>query len=771
MVENDSKYKTFDEARKDLEKELINVILEYVRNGTFPKNNSESYINSYTIVLGYSDNGDEHSQELMEYHNRILNNFIEECGKKISKISGSQLIDAFIDTTEKINFLIYWMNRIFTYLDRFFTKTKERSTLSKNAIQIYKDFFFNNIQKNIFKEVNKLIKEDRNCNLESRPKIKIVLKIINDLDLFAPKIIKEKNRIVWVEEKEEIKNEDIKTAENGYAKKWFDSTFEKETNKFSKDKASADIHIMSAAEYIKSQLKYLNEENVRKKEYINSDFHQKIDSINYLNLIGKHAEELGKMDTGIPYMFQNKRTEELKQAYELMKLYPDSLKVITNAFLPYIKKRGEEIGGNKEISKDPRQFIPELIKLKKEMDNLVEYCFENNNDFQDTKNKAFSNFMNKDFYAKQLSNYIDFCMKAGFKGKSEQEVENSLNEIIGLFKCLNTKLVFIIDANSKMSDRLIKNKSISKNYEKKLISKLKQEQGVNYVNKMTQMMNDLDKNIKEIDDYKAASHRGMPNGIRFNIQIVSQSAWDISKKSMEKIEIPKFLKVCTEDFENFYYKKHSGQKLFWCLGLSKIDIQYLCFKNKNISTSTLPQLLALLQLEKYNKLSLSKIASLLGCQVNTILNDISGLVYNPSFNPQGIKDKGLILGTFDGNTKEFKENDEIYFNVNFNFARQKFQTLPLPLKKSAAVMKETEIEEAQMVKRFQDDILQATLTRIMKSRIGQKTTHVWLVGETSSQIDLFKAQPQQIKENIEKLIEKNIMKRSDNDRTCYDYIA
>ncbi len=154
-----------------------------------------------------------------------------------------------------------------------------------------------------------------------------------------------------------------------------------------------------------------------------------------------------------------------------------------------------------------------------------------------------------------------------------------------------------------------------------------------------------------------------------------------------------------------------------------------------------------------------------------MLNDISGLVYNPCFNAQGIKDKGLILGTFDGNTKEFKENDEIYFNVNFNFARQKFQTLPLPLKKSAAVMKETEIEEAQIVKRFQDNILQATLTRIMKSRIGQKTTHVWLVGETSSQIDLFKAQPQQIKENIEKLIEKNIMKRSDNDRTCYDYIA
>ena len=44
----------------------------------------------------------------------------------------------------------------------------------------------------------------------------------------------------------------------------------------------------------------------------------------------------------------------------------------------------------------------------------------------------------------------------------------------------------------------------------------------------------------------------------------------------------------------------------------------------------------------------------------------------------------------------------------------------------------------------------------------------FLVGETSKQVDLFKAQPQQIKENIEKLIEKNIIKRNG---ASYEYIA
>jgi hypothetical protein len=714
-----------------------------------------------------ADKGDDPSEELFNYYNKIIQDFIEECQKKISKISKTQIIDTFIKQTENINFVIYWMYKIFIYLDKFYTNSKQKDSLSKSAMGFYKHYFAN-IQNDIYREVNKLIKEDRNCNYESRPKIEIILKIIDDLDLTFPKIIRENNKFVWIQDL----NHPDTNNEHVFANKWYKETFEKETTKFVKDKANADIHSMSAPEYISSQLKYLDEEKKREEEYINSIFHNSINSINYTHLVGEIAEELGKMDTGIPYMFLNKRNEELKKAYQLISLYPKSLSVITTAFQPYIKKRGEEINNNKEISKDPKKFIPELIKLKKEMDKLVEDCFDNDSIFQDTKNKSFSNFMNKDFYAKQLANYTDYCMKIGFKGK-EEEVEKTLNEIIGLFKCLNTKLVFQIESNKKMSDRLIKNTSISTNYEKKLISKLKQEQGVNYVSKMTQMMNDLDKNKKEIDDYKSLEHHGMPNGIKFNVQVVSQSAWEINKKDMEQITLPKYFISCKGDFEKFYLRKHSGQKLMWCFGLSKVEIQYICFKNKNISISTLPQYLLLLQLEKYpsTPLTISKLAELLGCHISTILTDITGLVFNPSFNPQSIKEKGLILGTFDIKTKNFKESDEISFNYNFNYSRQKFQTLPLTAKKSAAETRETEMEEAQITKKYQDNILQATLTRIMKSRIGQKTTHVWLVNEAAKQIDLFRAQPQQIKENIEKLIEKSIMKRADNDRTCYDYIA
>ena len=56
----------------------------------------------------------------------------------------------------------------------------------------------------------------------------------------------------------------------------------------------------------------------------------------------------------------------------------------------------------------------------------------------------------------------------------------------------------------------------------------------------------------------------------------------------------------------------------------------------------------------------------------------------------------------------------------------------------------------------------------MKSRIGIETTHLWLANETAKQIDLFNAQPEDIKLNIEKLIGRFIIKRSDKNRACYE---
>ena len=757
--------KDIKKGKKMIQKEIIDNILNYLTKGIFPNNKPESFMNAYTIVSGLCDMGDKQAKELLEYHKQIIQNYIFDCKKILKNQSANTLIDEFLVYTEKINILIQWMCKIFSYIDMHYNK-KEKQTLPKISMDLYKSAFFEDFKNDIFIEVNKLIKDDRNGNTESRPKIKRVLRILKDLDLEKPKIMKENNKISWVGD-----NNTGEKSKPDVQDLWFNDYFSKDTWSFAEAKANNDIRSMSAPEYVESQLKYLDEEQERKSEYINPIYHQRIDALNHLYLIGKVQKELSEMDTGVKNMLETKKETQLTNLYNLFVLYPESLQQISVIFDPYIRNRGKILYDNKELAKDPKKFIPELISLKKEMDILVEKCFSNDPLFQDVKNKSFSLFMKKDYYAKQLSNYIDHCMRIGFKGKSPEEIENTLNDIISLFKCLSSKLVFQTESNKKMSERLIKKVSLSNLAEQSFISKLKQEQGVTYVNKMQEMMSDLEKNKKETESYKSLSHKGMPNNIRLDITVVSQSAWEISNKNMEKIELPKFLETCLNDFERFYINKHQGQKLIWCLGLSKVEIQYLYLHSKNISISTLPQLLSLLILEQNGQQTLGEIAGRLGCSVDTVITDIHGLVYNPNFNPQGDPNKGIIVGTFNAQTKEFKESDTIEINKNFVISKIKFNTLPLPQKKTQEQVKLQEVEEAKIIRKYQENIIQATVTRIMKSRIGQPTSHVWLVGETSKQIDLFKAQPQQIKENIEKLIEKNVIKRSDADRTCYEYIA
>ena len=775
-VEDNKENKTrpleeYEKSKKEMENIMINSLLLYVKDGTIPKVKNSTHMTCYNTIYNFTDSG--YGDELLNFHNSKIREAANGCYERIKNLSGFDFIDSFIDCNNKLNSLIFSMSRIFMYTsnnhlkgtdDKNNVRKYQQDDVSEFSMEIYKKNFFDKLKNKIFSSLNEiLIRDERNGNNEFRIKLISIMKTLQCMDYYKPRIFKisetSKN---WKEEEKDTTK--IKLA---YQDEWF-KYFESETIKYIRNKAERDIKNNSAPEYVKCELKYLNEEDERLDCYVYGGYHARIKNINYEYLIKNNAQQIVILDTGINNMFKTKKKDELNEVYQLFSFYPECLKLIQSSFRAYIRERLLALYNDKEFSKDPKKFVPALIDLKKEMDEIVVLCFANDNDFQDQENKEFSVLMSKDHYPKQLANYADFCMRNGFKGKSEEEIEGTLNDIISIFKNINSKLVFQSETEKKMSDRLIKGLSINMNAEKMLISKLKQENGVTYVSKMNEMISDLEKNKAEYEGYKLSKSHGAPGGIKFNIQVISQSAWDINKSNMEKIEVPLFLQNCIDDFQSFYLGRHQQTKLIWCLSLSRIEIQYLYLQNKNISTSTLPQFLALYYLEQKGNLKLETIATLLGCNVKKVIYDIRGLIFNPSFNPKGTTDKGVILSNIDEKTKEFKPSTEISINRKFSVNRQKFNTLPLPQKKTADEIKASEMEEAQIIKKYQDNILQATVTRIMKSRIGQETSHVWLVGEASKQVDLFKAQPQQIKENIEKLIEKNIIKRKG---ASYEYIA
>jgi hypothetical protein len=106
-------------------------------------------------------------------------------------------------------------------------------------------------------------------------------------------------------------------------------------------------------EYIRSALKYFDEEEARKSEYFNKTFHDRIDRANFKFLIEQNAKTIAKMDTGVRYMFINKKDSDLKECFRLISKAPESLKFMTDEMDPFIRERGDELYNNKDLAKDP----------------------------------------------------------------------------------------------------------------------------------------------------------------------------------------------------------------------------------------------------------------------------------------------------------------------------------------------------------------------------------------------------------------------------------
>ena len=148
-------------------------------------------------------------------------------------------------------------------------KAKEKGTLAQNAMNLYKELYFNPLKDDIYKELNNLIKQDRNGNTESRNKIKSIMRILKDIDMKKPRaFIKENKVIVLSPEKNSFYDKKEEEYTYHYQNEWYEKYFKDETIQFAKEKVQKEIRSKSVYEYILSILKYLEEEKERERERI-----------------------------------------------------------------------------------------------------------------------------------------------------------------------------------------------------------------------------------------------------------------------------------------------------------------------------------------------------------------------------------------------------------------------------------------------------------------------------------------------------------------------
>ena len=190
---------SYEDTIKFIENNLINKLFEYFKTGHIEIKPSE-YIDLFAAVQTTADIDVTHSGKLFEYYQQKIENYIVECKNKLIKEGKTNIIDEFLLHTKNIYFFIFSMYRVFCYLDRFYTKAKKKPSLPSTAMNLYKSIFYEVFKDNIQDEINNLKNEEKEGNKEASSKIQSIMNIMEDTKLSYPKLIRENNKLKWIED-------------------------------------------------------------------------------------------------------------------------------------------------------------------------------------------------------------------------------------------------------------------------------------------------------------------------------------------------------------------------------------------------------------------------------------------------------------------------------------------------------------------------------------------------------------------------------------------
>ncbi|XP_072675388.1 cullin-4B-like isoform X5 [Canis lupus baileyi] len=314
------------------------------------------------------------------------------------------------------------------------------------------------------------------------------------------------------------------------------------------------------------------------------------------------------------------------------------------------------------------------------------------------------------------------------------------------------KDVFEAFYKKDLARRLLLGKSASVDAEKSMLSKLKQECGTAFTNKLQGMFKDMElsKDIMiQLKQYM--QNQNIPGNIELTVSILTTSFWPTYIP--KEIQLPPEMERLQENFRNFYLSKHSGRKLQWQSTLGHCVLKAEFKKGKKELQVTLFQTLVLLMFNEGDHFSLEEIKMATGLEDRELRRTLQSLACGRARvlikNPKG---------------KDVEDGDRFFCNEEFNHKLFK-------IKINQIQEKETIEEHTITTQRvFQDRQYQidAAIVRIMKIR--KTLNHNVLLSELYNQLK-FTLKPSDLKKRIESLIERDYMERDKENPNQYKYIA
>lgn len=509
---------------------------------------------------------------------------------------------------------------------------------------------------------------------------------------------------------------------------------------------------MDVPTYLKHAEKRIREEQNRVIQCLNRSTRKELIATVDKRLIADHVKFL--LDKGFDTMCDEKRNEDLKRCHALFSranphmVGESAFSMMKADFVKYVKSVGHGVVMNKD--KD-FEMVQNLLELKSRLDQLVVESFSGLELFVNAVSHAFESFVNvrENKPAELIAKFVDRILRTGNKGFSEEELENTLDRTLTLFRYIDGKDVFEAFYKKDLAKRLLYDKSASLDLEKSMISKLKAQCGSQFTSKLEAMFRDVDASKDLMHSFKNHSmSRTLGGSIELNVHVLEAARWPLATQVVE-IKLPMELSDYQETFKQFYLTKHNGRKLSW----QHID-------GSCVVKATFPRGTKILSLSLYQAVALM------------LFNDKDELSYGDIRFATGIEDAQLsrtMLSLACGKVRVLQKrpkgpkvnpSDVFYFNKAFVHKQTR-------IKVNAIQMKETVEENAATTEKvFQERNCQidAALVRIMKTR--KQLDHTGVIAEIYNHLR-FPCNSGDIKKRIESLIDREYLERSKDNPNVY----